>query len=113
MHILNKMGYKPEMVENGKEAIEAANQKHYDMILMDMQMPEIGGLEATRIIRESLRKQPIIIALTANTMEGDKEICLQAGMNDFISKPIKLDELISKLIKWSLPMTGQINSIAC
>ena len=113
MHILNQMGYKPEMVANGQEAIEAARQKHYDVILMDMQMPEIDGLEATRVIRQFPGKQPVIIALTANTMEGDKEKCLEAGMNDFISKPIKLDELISKLTKWSLPTTGQIISIAC
>jgi two-component system sensor histidine kinase/response regulator len=100
MHILNKMGYQPDLAKNGQEAIEAANQKDYDIILMDMQMPDIDGLEATKIIRQTVIKQPIIIALTANVMADDKETCLSAGMNDYISKPVKLDDLMHKLKKW-------------
>ena len=69
---------------------------------MDMQMPEMDGLQATRLIRQNLESQPIIIALTANTMQGDQEECLNAGMNDYISKPVRLEELTSKLEKWSL-----------
>jgi CheY-like chemotaxis protein len=106
MHILDKLGYKPEIADNGKTAVEAAGQTHFDVILMDMQMPEMDGLQATRVIRQTLTKQPVIIALTANTIQGDKEECLQAGMNDFISKPIKLDELTGKLVKWSLYSAG-------
>ncbi|RYE17062.1 MAG: response regulator, partial [Sphingobacteriaceae bacterium] len=68
---------------------------------MDMQMPEMDGLEATRVIRQT-EKNPVIIALTANTMPGDKEECLNAGMNDYISKPLKTNELIEKLEKWSV-----------
>ena len=110
MHILNKMGYKPDIVENGQEAVEAASQKHYDAILMDMQMPEMDGLEATRIIRKTLKKQPVIIALTANTMEGDQKECLNAGMDDYIGKPVKLEELIDMLEKWTLHI-GKFNSV--
>jgi CheY-like chemotaxis protein len=70
---------------------------------MDLQMPELDGLEATRLIRGRRRThQPVIIALTANTMEGDEEECLLAGMNDYIGKPVKLEELIGKLRKWAL-----------
>jgi CheY-like chemotaxis protein len=67
---------------------------------MDMQMPVMDGLEATRVIRKEDIKQPIIIALTANAMTGDEQECLQAGMDDYLSKPVKLDELMNKLSKW-------------
>jgi two-component system sensor histidine kinase/response regulator len=102
LHILNKMGYRPELVENGVEAVKASAGKHYDLILMDMQMPEMDGLEASRIIRKTQERQPVIIALTANTMQGDEEQCLEAGMNDYIGKPFKLEELVNKLEKWAL-----------
>jgi len=105
-HILNKMGYKPDLVQNGQQAVEAANQKDYGMILMDVQMPVMDGLEATRIIRKTVVKQPIVIALTANTMEGDDDECLRAGMNDYISKPIRLDDLMAKFEKWYLTGTA-------
>ncbi|MEJ7766239.1 MAG: response regulator [Chitinophagaceae bacterium] len=107
LHILGKMGFEPDLVENGQDAVNAAAEKQYDVIFMDMQMPEMDGLEATRIIRQSLKKQPVIIALTANTIQGDKESCLSAGMNDFISKPIKLEELIFQLKSWSLKIAEQ------
>src|SRR5471030_914480 len=100
MHILHKMGYQPDLVKNGQEAVEAANQKDYGVILMDMQMPVMDGLEATRVIRETVVKQPVIIALTANAMANDEDACLQAGMNDYICKPVKLETLMSKLEKW-------------
>jgi len=99
-HILNKMGYKPSMAQNGLEAIEALYKNDYELILMDMQMPVMDGLEATRVIRKENIKQPVIIALTANAMAGDEQDCLQAGMNDYLSKPVKLDELMNKLSKW-------------
>jgi two-component system, sensor histidine kinase and response regulator len=101
LHILNKMGYEPDIVEDGIRAVAAAAKKTYDIILMDMQMPEMDGLEATRVIRRTLPQQPTIIALTANTMQGDEEECLQAGMNDYIGKPVNLDELVAKLEKWA------------
>ena len=71
------------------------------MVLMDLQMPEMDGLEATRVIRRSMERQPVIIALTANAMEGDEEICLGAGMDDYIGKPVRPEELIAKLRKWA------------
>jgi two-component system sensor histidine kinase/response regulator len=100
MHILNKMGYQPDLVNNGQEAVEAANQKDYGIILMDMQMPVMDGLEATRVIRQTVIKQPVIIALTANAMADDEETCLKAGMDDYVCKPVKLEELMNKLEKW-------------
>lgn len=88
--ILDEMSYKTDLAENGKEVLEALNNKAYDVIFMDMQMPEMDGLEATRRIRRELPiyRQPVIIAMTANAMEGDRQHCLDAGMNDYISKPI-------------------------
>ncbi|HEX6431427.1 MAG TPA: response regulator [Niastella sp.] len=102
IHILNKMGYQPHVVENGEMAVAASREETYDMILMDMQMPEMDGVEATRIIRNTLQNQPVIIALTANIMHGDKEKCIEAGMNDYIGKPVKLEEVVAKLEKWAL-----------
>jgi len=100
MHILGKMGYSPDVVSNGQEAVEAANQKDYDIVLMDMQMPVMDGLEATRVIRQTVIKHPVIIALTANALADDEATCLEAGMDDYISKPVKMDELLDKLKKW-------------
>jgi CheY-like chemotaxis protein len=100
--ILSKLGYQPDIVNNGKEALEIVSQKHYDIILMDVQMPEMDGLEATRMIRTCLEVQPIIIAMTANVMQGDRDACMQSGMDDYMSKPIELKELLSHLEKWSL-----------
>src|SRR5438270_12842220 len=99
-HILHKMGYYPETVGNGQEVLEAVTYKTYDLILMDVQMPEIDGLEATKIIRRLHGKQPVIVAMTANAMQGDQEECLRAGMNDYISKPIRLEQLIAVFDKW-------------
>ena len=102
-YILQKIGYTPTIVTNGLEAVNAAETMTYDIIFMDLQMPEVDGLEATRIIRSNKTlHQPVIIALTANTMEGDEEECLLAGMNDYIGKPVKLEELLGKLRKWAL-----------
>ena len=102
LFILQKLGYEPTMVENGREALNAMSKDWYDIILMDLQMPEMDGLEATRAIRESSSRQPVIIALTANTMQGDEEECLKAGMNDYIGKPVNLEELVGKLRNWAV-----------
>jgi len=97
-HILTRLGYEPDLAENGLTALDLTRINSYDVILMDMQMPEMDGLEATQRIRQlSLEKQPTIIALTANAMQGDREKCLNAGMNDYLSKPVKLEELTDKL----------------
>ncbi|TLV02222.1 response regulator [Dyadobacter luticola] len=100
VRILEKLGYTPDIANHGQEALEAANQKNYGLILMDMQMPIMDGLEATRLIRKTVANQPVIIALTANAMEGTQQECLDAGMDDYLSKPIKLEELMSKIRKW-------------
>lgn len=99
--VLNKLGYSPQLAENGKEALEKMEDQHFDLIFMDVQMPELDGLEATQRIRQQQYRQPVIIAMTANAMQGDREECLKAGMDDYISKPVK-PELIAQLLeKWS------------
>lgn len=100
--ILNKLGYQFDMAENGEEALRMMEQKPYDVILMDVQMPEMDGLEATRIIRQTPTfHQPVIIAMTANAMQEDKEECLQAGMSDYLSKPVSPEDLMLLLKKWA------------
>ena len=98
--ILTKLGYTPLIVENGSEVLDKLRTEKIDLILMDVQMPEIDGLEATRIIRARLSEQPVIIAITANAMESDRDECIAAGMNDYLSKPIQLEELLTLLEKW-------------
>lgn len=100
VNILDRLGYKPDLVKNGEEAIKAVNEKDYDMVLMDMRMPVMDGLVATRMIRKKQLKQPVIIALTANALKGDEQDCLDAGMDDYIAKPIRLEDLMDKLEKW-------------
>jgi CheY-like chemotaxis protein len=93
--ILQGLGYKIELAANGAMALqmvsEALTSQAYDLVLMDVQMPEMDGLEATRRIRAGIAaaQQPQIVAMTANAMEGDRETCLEAGMDDYLSKPIK------------------------
>jgi CheY-like chemotaxis protein len=86
---------------NGIEAIRAVDRQPYNVILMDVQMPEMDGLEATRQIcaRWPLGERPRIVAMTANAMQGDREMCLEAGMDDYLAKPIRVEELISALLR--------------
>ncbi|MFN4123895.1 MAG: response regulator [Flavobacteriales bacterium] len=99
--MLESFGYKVDIVINGLEALEALRKNAYDLIMMDVQMPEMDGLEATRIIRESLefKQQPFIVAMTANALRGDRDICIEAGMNDYISKPIQMNILEETLLR--------------
>lgn len=99
--ILSRLGYQTVIAENGKEVLEVVSNEQYDLILMDVQMPEMDGLEATRMIRLCLQTQPVIIAMTANVMHGDRQACMQAGMDDYISKPVELNELVNMLEKWA------------
>jgi CheY-like chemotaxis protein len=98
--ILAKMGYNPIVAANGKEVLEHLEKAPFDLILMDVQMPEMDGLEATRAIRRGEGHQPVIIAMTANATRDDREKCLDAGMNDYLSKPVDLDQLVIMLKKW-------------
>ena len=93
LRLLERLGYRAEVAANGLEVLEALHRQEYDVVLMDVQMPEMDGLEATRRIRLELpeRRQPYIIAMTANAMQGDREICLAAGMDEYVSKPIRVE----------------------
>ncbi len=95
VRMLERMGYRADVAANGLETIDALRIGHYDMIFMDVQMPELDGLQATRAIRRefSPAQQPYIVAMTANAMQGDREECLAAGMDDYVSKPIDVKEL--------------------
>ena len=104
LRLLAQMGYRADVAANGLETIQALERQPYDVILMDVQMPEMDGLEATRQIRarwptaeQQGRPRPRIIAMTANAMQGDREICLEAGMDDYVSKPIRVEELVQAL----------------
>jgi hypothetical protein len=92
--LLARLGLQIDLAVDGREAVDAARDGGYDVILMDMQMPEMDGLEATSIIRTlPLDPQPVIVALTANAFDSDREACLDAGMDDFMTKPFTLDQL--------------------
>ncbi len=101
LRLLAQMGYRADVAANGLEAIQALERQPYDVVLMDVQMPEMDGLEATRHIcaRWPGEERPRIIAMTANAMQGDREMCLEAGMDDYVSKPIRVDELIRALAR--------------
>jgi CheY-like chemotaxis protein len=104
LKILDKMGYRADVATNGKEALEAVERQRYDVVLMDVQMPEMDGIEATTRIRDRFGdERPRIIALTANALQGDRERYLGVGMDDYISKPIKADELASALTQVRSP----------
>ncbi|MDP9484107.1 MAG: response regulator, partial [Chloroflexota bacterium] len=99
LRLLERMGYAADVAENGLEAISALERKRYDVVLMDVQMPELDGLEATRRIvsRWAPGERPTIVAMTANAMDSDREMCLAAGMDDYLSKPIRTAELAAAL----------------
>jgi CheY-like chemotaxis protein len=97
--MLERLGYRADVAANGLEVIEAILQRPYDVILMDIQMPEMDGLKATIHIREQLLsdKQPYIIAMTANALAGDREKYLNQGLDDYVSKPVRINELTKAL----------------
>lgn len=101
LRLLSQMGYRADVAGNGIEAIQAVERQHYDVILMDVQMPEMDGLEAARQICErwARTRRPRIIAMTASAMQGDREACLAAGMDDYVSKPIRVPDLVEALNK--------------
>lgn len=95
--ILQKLGYKADTAADGTQVLSSIAKKQYNVILMDVRMPEMDGYETTQIIRQMNTSQPFIIAMTANAMSNDREECLQNGMNDYIAKPIRMNEVITKL----------------
>ncbi len=108
LRTLEKLGYKADLAENGLEVLKALEKKPYDLILMDIQMPEMDGVETTIIIRSRVAEEvrPQIVALTAHAMPGDREKYLSLGLDDYISKPIKLEELI-RVLKSCKPKNGK------
>lgn len=102
MKILDRLGYSPSLAANGFEVLDMVKDSAYDLILMDVQMPGMDGLEATGYIRKQAGKQPYIIAMTANVMAEDHNACIEAGMDNFIAKPIKLDVFVLMLQKTSV-----------
>jgi CheY-like chemotaxis protein/HPt (histidine-containing phosphotransfer) domain-containing protein len=105
LRILERMGYRADLAANGVEAIDALKRKEYDIIFMDVEMPEMDGLEATRRIVRDGRKdgKPVIIGTTAYAMEGDMKKCFDAGMDHYISKPIKVEEIQLAIEQWGPP----------
>lgn len=99
--LLDKLGITPDLAFNGIQAVEYSNQKNYDIILMDLQMPEMDGIEASKLIRSRITENPpVIIALTANVFEDVREECLEAGMNDYLAKPITIASFTDMIRKW-------------
>jgi CheY-like chemotaxis protein len=106
VRLLEKFGCRVDVARNGREAVEAWSRNGYELILMDCQMPEMDGFEATSRIREqeeAAGRRTIIVALTASAMTGDREKCLKAGMDDYIAKPIKPEDLSTVLDRWLKP----------
>ena len=107
MAMLIKMGYQPDVVDNGLAVLEAVQVRHYDLLLLDVQMPEMDGLETADYLvnhwheLDTGYERPTIIAMTASAMQGDREMCLRAGMDDYISKPIMMDSLQRTIEKWA------------
>jgi len=108
VHILRRMGYNPDVANNGQEVLDLFKIKTYDLVFMDIQMPEMDGFQTTRLLKENVpaSRRPAIIAMTANALEGDREKCLEAGMDDYISKPIRIAELQHTIEQWAKSRGG-------
>ena len=99
LHLLARLGYAAQVAQNGVEAIRAVQESVFDLVLMDLHMPVMDGLQAARSIRELLppERQPVIVAMTAAALVEDQQACLAAGMNGFISKPVRSEQLVEVL----------------
>jgi CheY-like chemotaxis protein len=107
LRLLERIGHHADVVEDGQAAVDALETTDYDLILMDVQMPRLDGLEATRRLRARWPDRPLrIVGLTANAMAGDREECLAAGMDDYVSKPIRPDELARAIAATPRPATA-------
>lgn len=105
--ILQRAGFNIDLVADGNEALEAHRTCPYDLILMDCQMPTMDGFEASRQIRQLAQPQPVIIAVTANALVGERERCLSAGMDDYLSKPFQAEQLVAVVRKWAATRLGE------
>lgn len=123
VEMLQRLGYKPDVASSGREALAALERSNYDIVFMDMQMPEMDGLETTRRIRQQFPTPmqfedrcdlpgvyPWIIAMTANAMQGDRELCLRAGMNDYISKPVRVKAIVQALSRYDSQLPGLVTN---
>jgi signal transduction histidine kinase/CheY-like chemotaxis protein/ligand-binding sensor domain-containing protein len=104
LKVLEKLGYKASLAATGREVVRMLDEEFFDLILMDVQMPEMDGLECTRYIRDNCTRQPVIIAMTANAMIEDREECIKAGMNNYIPKPVKIELLVAMLQETEFPV---------
>ncbi|MEY4387468.1 MAG: hypothetical protein RLY20_2751 [Verrucomicrobiota bacterium] len=113
--ILAQMGYHAAVTSNGREAVDAINREHFDLVFMDLQMPEMNGLEATQVIRERQQQTSqfpnfsppvIVVAMTASAMVGDRDKCIASGMDDYVSKPVRPDDLRAVIEKWGAKVKG-------
>jgi CheY-like chemotaxis protein len=102
VHVLERLGFRAHVVNDGREALQALSSQRYDAVLMDCQMPDIDGYEATRELRrrENGGRHTPVIAMTAHAMTGDRERCLDAGMDDYIAKPVRSQTLNDVLSRW-------------
>lgn len=98
--MLKKLGFRADVAAKGVEVLQALERQPYDVVLMDVQMPEMDGLEATKAIRQKCSEGPKIIAMTASALKGDREMCLDAGMDDYICKPVRIQDLARVLKKY-------------
>jgi len=109
--ILKQLGYESDVVGNGAEAIHACRTQNYDLVFLDVQMPEMDGYEAARRIcahrAEKCMKRPRVVAVTSNAMQGDRELCIQAGMDDYITKPVRVEEIRAVLERWGRTATAK------
>lgn len=109
VELLQDAGYEVEVAQNGEEAVRMVGEQAYDAVLMDMEMPVMDGITATRRIREDERFTSLpILAMTANAMAGDRERCLEAGMNDHVAKPIDPEGLLRTVERWVASGAGDL-----
>jgi two-component system, sensor histidine kinase and response regulator len=109
VRLLEKQGYQVTIAGNGREALRALEQQDFDLVLMDIQMPELNGFEATAAIREKEQatgRRQVIVAMTAHALKGDRERCLEAGMDGYVSKPIQPRELFEEMERLKSTLVG-------
>ncbi len=112
LRVLQQLGYEADLAGSGLQVLEAVDRKQYDIVFMDVHMPEMDGMEATRIIVNKNKREdrPIIVAVTADALQGDREKCVQAGMDDYITKPIRIADIQGVLERWAKSAEGKLSN---